>query len=299
MKKKRLFLLVTSVILIACAGCSGTQKGKSGIELKNPKVEINTRFSDASLFDVPDGEKLKIIESNYNAHKTGEYTVKATTESKQDIVDTFKVSVVDTTPPSVTQKTEGAYLYLPLNGKFDWLDYIKLSDNSISDYGDTDASSIKFSVDESTLDIKTKGKYNVSYTAEDPSGNQKTGTLTVVVDETWEKYERVGVKVIQWLKSNLKNPDSLQIHSMTCRWAGGPHICHFKIDYSAQNGFGGMNRSTCYLGTSNGQLGQYDLDGIIMALEQSAYSGSTDPEYKLDVSKLMNAPDRIKNQTIL
>lgn len=297
MKKKHRFLLAASVILVVCTSCSSTQKGKSGIELIKQEVEINTRFSDESLFEVPAGETLKIIESDYNPHKTGEYTVKATTESKQDIIDTFRVSVVDTTPPSVTQKNNE--ITLPLNRKFDWLDYITLSDNSISSYGETKVSDIKFEVDNSTLDIKTKGRYEVSYTAEDPSGNRRTGKLTVVVDESWEKYERIAVKLIQSLKNILKNPDSLQIHSMSCKWAGGLTTCHFKIDYSAQNGFGGMNRSTHYFGTTNGSIGQYDLDSLMMTLEHSIYNSSTDPTYNLDVEKIMNAPDQIKNRPIV
>lgn len=297
MQKKQLFLLAISVTLIACASCSSTQKGKSGVELKKQEVEINTRFSDEALFSVPDGETLTIIESDYDPHNVGEYTVRATTESKSDIIDTFKVRVVDTTPPSVTQKSNG--IYLPLNGEFDWLDYITLSDNSISNYGEADASSIKFSVDEKTFDITTKGEYNVSYTAEDLSGNKNSGTLTVVVDEVWEKYERVAVKLIQSFKNFLKNPDSLQIHSITCRWAGGQNTLHFKIDYSAQNGFGGMNRSTCYLGTTSGQIDQYDLDDVIMALEQSAYSSESGSEYNIDVSKIINAPDYIEAQPIM
>lgn len=296
MDKKRIFLLATSAILIICASCSNSQKGKSGIELKKQDIEINTNFSDESLFNVPDGETLKIIESDYNPNKIGEYTVKATTESKQDIVDTFTVNVVDTTPPSVTQKSNG--IYLPLNGKFDWMDYITLSDNSISLYGETKASDIKFNVDDSTLDIKTKGQYEVSYTAEDPSGNKKTGKLTVVVDESWEKYERMAVKLIDSLKNRLKNPDSLQVHSLSCRWAGGLTTCHFKIDYSAQNGFGGMNRETQYFGTTDGSIGQYDFDSLMMALERSTYNNSTDQTYNLDVEKIMNAPDRIKSQPI-
>lgn len=297
MQKKQLFLLAISVTLIACASCSSTQKGKSGVELKKQEVEINTRFSDEALFSVPDGETLTIIESDYDPHNVGEYTVRATTESKSDIIDTFKVRVVDTTPPSVTQKSNG--IYLPLNGEFDWLDYITLSDNSISNYGEADASSIKFNVDEKTFDITTKGEYNVSYTAEDLSGNKNSGTLTVVVDEVWEKYERVAVKLIQSFKNFLKNPDSLQIHSITCRWAGGQNTLHFKIDYSAQNGFGGMNRSTCYLGTTSGQIDQYDLDDVIMALEQSAYSSESGSEYNIDVSKIINAPDYIAAQPIM
>lgn len=297
MQKKQLFLLAISVTLIACASCSSTQKGKSGVELKKQEVEINTRFSDEALFSVPDGETLTIIESDYDPHNVGEYTVRATTESKSDIIDTFKVRVVDTTPPSVTQKSNG--IYLPLNGEFDWLDYITLSDNSISNYGEADASSIKFSVDEKTFDITTKGEYNVSYTAEDLSGNKNSGTLTVVVDEVWEKYERVAVKLIQSFKNFLKNPDSLQIHSITCRWAGGQNTLHFKIDYSAQNGFGGMNRSTCYLGTTSGQIDQHDLDDVIMALEQSAYSSESGSEYNIDVSKIINAPDYIAAQPIM
>lgn len=51
------------------------------------------------------------------------------------------------------------------------------------------------------------------------------------------------------LKSRLKNPESLQIHSskiyVDFEW-GDYHYYSITIDYSAQNGFGGYNRDNDY-----------------------------------------------------
>lgn len=79
-----------------------------------------------------------------------------------------------------------------------------------------------------------------------------------------EEFTQAKEKVINQLKSILKNPESLQVHDvhykntpptdefyqeydlidMDCKFA-------MAIDYSAQNGFGGMNRSTIYAIYSN------------------------------------------------
>jgi len=60
------------------------------------------------------------------------------------------------------------------------------------------------------------------------------------------------------LRNQLKNPKSLQIHSITIEpgYHEDDESCYFAvvIDYSAQNGFGGYNRETCesYVQVSKG-----------------------------------------------
>lgn len=67
--------------------------------------------------------------------------------------------------------------------------------------------------------------------------------------------------VLSGLRSRLRNPDSLQVHGVNYvdTYTGGSYYTSefpglietdfkyiFKIDYSGQNGFGGMNRKTIY-----------------------------------------------------
>lgn len=56
---------------------------------------------------------------------------------------------------------------------------------------------------------------------------------------------------IEYLYNNLKNPESLQIHHIYC-FGYTPGVRHdfTYIDYSAQNGFGGMNREVAYFSNS-------------------------------------------------
>jgi len=49
----------------------------------------------------------------------------------------------------------------------------------------------------------------------------------------------------EYLKSVLKNPSSLQIHSY--RTINYDETYCFVFDYSAQNGFGGFSRSEAYI----------------------------------------------------
>lgn len=48
--------------------------------------------------------------------------------------------------------------------------------------------------------------------------------------------------VLSYMKKQLKNPESLEIHSYSVTYSEGAYS--FTIDYSAQNGFGGYNRET-------------------------------------------------------
>ena len=63
-------------------------------------------------------------------------------------------------------------------------------------------------------------------------------------------------KAVAYLKSRLKNPSSLQVHSY--RYSEGDDAYTFYIDYSAQNGFGGYNRET-YMCTVNWYTGNITL----------------------------------------
>ena len=81
-----------------------------------------------------------------------------------------------------------------------------------------------------------------------PKSNTKSNNNSANKDNT-ESLNDSAIKVAKAiLQNNLKNPRSLQIHSADVTLAGIDddynQIYIVTIDYSAQNGFGGMNRDT-------------------------------------------------------
>ena len=68
--------------------------------------------------------------------------------------------------------------------------------------------------------------------------------------DNYNKYQVAGYSAIKYLKECLKNPESLQVHSVSYATYVYCHDCEnaigIKIDYSAQNGFGGTNRENFY-----------------------------------------------------
>lgn len=89
------------------------------------------------------------------------------------------------------------------------------------------------------------------------NSNTPTETTTKSAAEIeQEEFDKVYYKVQQYIKSSLRDPESLQIHG--CSWKNTPldeapseysdMSCKFvmEIDMSARNGFGGMNRVKAY-----------------------------------------------------
>lgn len=70
----------------------------------------------------------------------------------------------------------------------------------------------------------------------EPSTTKESGFYLYSESECWRTAEAY-FKSMSW-----KNPDSLTIHSYTTTKSDGSYT--FRIDYSAQNGFGGYNRDT-------------------------------------------------------
>ena len=99
---------------------------------------------------------------------------------------------------------------------------------------------------------KAKNAYNALSTDE-----KKLVTNHDVLIESEITYMRIKTQeeiksmAESYLKSNLKNPSSLQINSQTvdCYYTSDiyqPILAQIEIDYSAQNGFGGYNRDKVY-----------------------------------------------------
>ena len=81
------------------------------------------------------------------------------------------------------------------------------------------------------------------------------------------------------LRTNLKNPGSLMVHSLYGVEAED-NTYYFCIDYSAENGFGGMNRDKFYLHASKGEeentFSNYAVNGDVFGERNQA---STATEY--------------------
>ena len=93
------------------------------------------------------------------------------------------------------------------------------------------------------------------------------------------------------LRNTMKNPDSFQVHSVEYvdtftgdeRMAGAvptDFTYIFKIDYSAQNGFGGMNRKTIYVTYYNENDFAQDVKNSDMSYLFS------EPKSSVDISEL-------------
>lgn len=108
-----------------------------------------------------------------------------------------------------------------------------------------------------------------------------TSTITNTTKKLLEPEEEAAIVAVKALKSVLKNPDSLQIHSISYSddnsrvqsldsqvvdvlYSGIKSYLDFtymfEIDYSAQNGFGGMNRDTIYLCYKSNYVSATQLD---------------------------------------
>lgn len=82
---------------------------------------------------------------------------------------------------------------------------------------------------------KTDGTKLTSFT----TGGNRGSSFGTSTNKT--AYEQIAST---YLKSKLKNPDSLQVHSISSYVSNGYYVV--SIDYSAMNGFGGYNRKTFY-----------------------------------------------------
>lgn len=97
--------------------------------------------------------------------------------------------------------------------------------------------------------------------------------------------------VLTALRNTLKNPDSFQVHSVNYvdTYTGNPEYATvfptsftyvFQIDYSAQNGFGGMNRKTMYVLYNNENDFKQDVENIVFVY------GMSEPQSSINISKL-------------
>lgn len=127
--------------------------------------------------------------------------------------------------------------------------------------------------------------------------------------------EEAAIEVVETIKNQLKNPESIQIHSIyysTMEWDKKviqtiktmdegellyrkierylDYDFAFEVDLSAENGFGGMNRTTYYMCYKNGYASPLQLDDANQFLLKKFFSffgvGDTHIGPKIDLDRL-------------
>lgn len=107
--------------------------------------------------------------------------------------------------------------------------------------------------------------------------------------------------VLSGLRSRLRNPDSLQVHGVNYvdTYTGGSYYTSefptlietdfkyiFKIDYSGQNGFGGMNRETIHVCVYNDGSVVFQEPGDLWGKQYNSTYMLSSPDIPIDISKL-------------
>lgn len=161
------------------------------------------------------------------------------------------------------------------------------------------------------LDIWSSNEYTQRRTAywDQYESDSSLEGDTIVPENELKPEEEAAIKVVETLKSVLKNPDSMQIHSISycdCEikqeyidWIlEDSSVLYqniesylnctylFKIDLSAQNGFGGMNRETYYLSYQSGFVSTLQLDEDIQRSFKNLDMFHNIFIWNIDISKL-------------
>ena len=140
-------------------------------------------------------------------------------------------------------------------------------------------------VKSNTVDVSKPGTYTVVYEVKDKVNNTSQSSLIVSVKESFTDADNAAVAVIKAFKQVLKDPTSLQIHSLSAD-KGLSDIANYiiKVDYSARNGFGGLNRETMYVPVKkSGTVDPFSFDDTISSL----YAILFDTGIDLDIEKIM------------
>lgn len=280
MKRQRKRWFSYGMLLLIILGLTACGKNIEIIQLSND-VEINSNDDILTLISCNDeNATIEIIESNIDFKRTGTYNARFLAETdKKSVEQSFEFNVVDTTPPEATTSSN---IVLGQNEAYSLGSYVEVSDNSGIE------PTIEF--DKNNFNNNEVGEYTIPFKVTDETGNVFKDSLNVKVELLFEDYELQAIKLVKFLKGYLKNPESLQVHEIKCKkFYDGEESSHFMIDYSAQNGFGGLNRDTYYIEIKSSEPTKFDLDEFIMLLEQSNFSGNSSVlDVNVDVDKIMN-----------
>lgn len=95
-----------------------------------------------------------------------------------------------------------------------------------------------------TLNIKGKKTGTSIMKIYDANDSDIYQNITVNITETYTKEEELAAIWLHFLKSHLRNPDSLNVSSIHTFTQGTNHTSMLEINYSAQNAYGGTNYKT-------------------------------------------------------
>ncbi len=136
------------------------------------------------------------------------------------------------------------------------------------------------------------------------SSNESTeSTYSQTTEETFSDYEIAAEILIGAIKDTLKNPNSLIVNDILCyeindsirefgessdfdafledSWSYSQYV--FAVDFSAENGFGGMARETHYYYYSSVGIQEDDSANVLIGLCQTKFQ---DQFRSIDISKL-------------
>lgn len=176
MKKYAMLLII--VLMIALSGCSKNEAPTLEFGDKEITVELGATFQlpDCDGIDPEDGNlSCAISGDTVNTGIAGVYTViYSTTDSEGiEVSDSFVVTVVDTTTPTIT--IDNSQIVLEVDDSF------TSPVCTVSDNGETTTCT----EDKSSLDTSKLGSYIVSYYATDEAGNKSTTVdIVVIVQDT-------------------------------------------------------------------------------------------------------------------
>lgn len=165
MKNKKNIVIVLFVVVLFALGLFIYQKFvKQQLHFKDDlTIEINGKFDPLSYISEVENGSVKEVtcqSKNLNIKKLGEYEI---TYTYKDRDYEAVIQVVDTTKPEFKGLDD---LIVSLNTTPDLKAGVEVSDNSLE--------KIQYKIDSKKLDTSKEGKYEVTYSAKDSSGNKTT-----------------------------------------------------------------------------------------------------------------------------
>jgi hypothetical protein len=263
-------LFTLSFLLI---GCSTT------LEQTESNIEAGTDYNLLDLVKSTDSEmKISVAEDKIDINALGDYEVvfNLTDGAGKVTSETLKFTVIDTTPPEIDLRQS---VEITINSEFSPNEFAKAIDNIDGDLTD------EIEIILNTVDINKLGLYEVQYQVSDKQSNIATKTLNVRIVDKYSQADLSAIEVVNSLKSVLKNPDSLQLHSIKVGEIS-KSINKVEIDFSAQNGFGGMNRDTFYIEVNNGKVDLTQFDDSIQNIMSIVGLSTAYRTEKIDIEKI-------------
>jgi len=209
------------------------------------------------------------------------------------LISLLCVSVCSKDTNSPLLELESPKVEIETGASFDPLKVAKAQDDIDGDITD------KIIVKSNNVNSNIEGTYTVVYEVRDNANNAVQATITVVVKESLTPIELDAIKVINALRGILKNPDSLQVHSIQAkRYMDYERVYHFKLDCSAQNGFGGLNRKTYYITSPDDidkEVSAMVFHDTIQGLSMKNYENNSFVlKEDINVDKILNNLDKTK-----